>query len=771
MGNVTQMKSPVSSLCQLLPSRFNPRHWLPALTVAAWAAASLTSVAVNVWVTTGDKSQLLAQKSDLAFLPGTGSGGTAISVNPAIRFQMVSGFGAAMTDSSAWLLQNELTSAQRDKLMRQLFSQEAGIGLNYLRVPMGASDFTASGFYTYNDNPPGGTDAQQQHFSIAHDQAYIIPRLLNAKQLNPALKLMASPWSAPAWMKTNHSLLGGSLATQWEASYAIYLKKMVEAYDEAGLPFDTFSIQNEPQHAANYPSMLMGAAQQTSFIKNHLGPLLTAEGIKTKLLAYDHNWDTPEYPIEILNDGGAKQYVAGSAFHAYAGNVSAQSTVHNAHPDKDIYFTEISGGAWAANFADNLVWNYQNIIIGGTRNWAKTALLWNLALDQNSNPHQGGCADCRGVVTINNSTGGVTFNEEFYVLGQVTEAVLPNAVRISSTTTNAVNTVAFLNPDGSHALIALNPNSAAASFRVVQGGQHFSYQLPGKSVATFLWRAEGADFDNGAFDDGGFHLGGGSLDAWTVFGNSTGNVSASDDARLSGDKSLKLYGQSSGSPNVSGVSQGITVAAGDLVHADLAALVRSDESLAGANNAAQIKIEFYDQYGAIHASPNFIGEVQVVIANATSPTDAWTSHELAAIAPAGAVEARLILQFIQSDDQPGAVHIDNVTFDRSLVGDFDGDGLVDDADLSIWQNDFGMAGNLPADGDLDGDVDGADFLLWQQNLGASDAVTSATAVLEPTTWAMLLGGSLAQRGWRRYRGVGVHVDNKNTACRTVASGL
>jgi glucosylceramidase len=704
-----------------------------------------------VWVTTGDKSQLLKQQSDLVFQPGQGAGGTAISVNSAITFQSVSGFGAAMTDSSAWLLQNKMTAAQRDKLMRQLFSRDGGIGLNYLRVPMGASDFTASGFYTYNDNPPGGTDAEQQHFSIAHDQAYIIPRLQQAKELNPALKLMASPWSAPAWMKTNHSLLGGSLAPQWEASYAVYLKKMLEAYEDAGLGFDTFSIQNEPQHAANYPSMLMTAAQQKSFIKNHLGPLLSAEGISTKLLAYDHNWDTPEYPIEVLNDAGARQYVAGSAFHAYDGNVSAQTTVHNAHPDKDIYFTEITGFGGAPNFAENLVWNYQNIIIGGTRNWAKTALLWNLALDQNSNPHQGGCSDCRGVVTINNSTGAVTYNEEFYVLGQVTEAVQSNAVRISSTTTGAVNTVAFLNPDGSQALIALNPSSAATSFRVIQGGQHFTYQLPGKSVATFLWSAQGADFDNGAFDDGGFHLGGGSLDAWAVFGNSAGNVSAANDVVLSGDRSLKLFGQSNGLPNVSGVSQGITVAAGDRVHANLSALVRSGESLDGTDNAAQMKIEFYEQYGAVYGSPSFIEEVQVIVADATSPTDAWTPHAIAAMAPEGAVEARLVLQFMQSGDQPGAVHIDNVSFARSLPGDFDGDGLVGDEDFALWEDNFGMSGDFPTDGDLNGHVDGADFLLWQRNFSQGNAVTSATIVLEPTTWAMLLGGTLAGPGWRKDR--------------------
>ena len=249
--------------------------------------------------------------------------------------------------------------------------------------------------------------------------------------------------------------------------------------------------------------------------------------------------------------------------------MSAQTTVHNAHPDKDIYFTEITGGDWATNFADNLVWNLQNIIIGNTRNWGKNAILWNVALDQNNDPHLNGCSDCRGVVTINNTTGSVTFNEEFYVLGQVTKAVQPGAIRVNSTSNSTLNTVAFLNPDGSRVLIALNPNSSTATARVYENGQHLSYQIPGKSVATFLWDDTGADFDNGGFDDGGFQFGGGSLDAWTRFGDTTGNVSAQAEAVLTGDKSLKLFGQFNGSANTSGVSQGITVEAGDELTASL----------------------------------------------------------------------------------------------------------------------------------------------------------------------------------------------------------
>lgn len=211
--------------------------------------------AVDVWVTTGSKSQLLEQQTDVLFQSGPGSGGTVITVTPTTTFQTIEGFGAALTDSSAWLIQNELTQPQRDKLMRQLYSPTGGIGLNYMRVPLGASDFTASGYYTYNDNPPGGTDEFQQHFSVAHDEAYIIPQLQQAHALNPDLKLMVSPWTAPAWMKTNSSLTGGSLAQQWEGAYARYLAKSIQAYEDAGLPVDTLSVQNEPLHTSNYSTL------------------------------------------------------------------------------------------------------------------------------------------------------------------------------------------------------------------------------------------------------------------------------------------------------------------------------------------------------------------------------------------------------------------------------------------------------------------------------------------------------------------------------------
>jgi len=490
------------------------------LSLILTAGVSPSLAAVEVWLTRGNQTQLLSQQSDVSFNPGSGSHSTKIQIDSAVSYQTMDGFGAAMTDSSAWLIQNEMNATQRTNLMSQLFSPTSGIGISYLRVPMGASDLSLNP-YTYNDQPGNQTDPDQSDFSINHDQAYIIPTLQQAKALNPQLQMMASPWSAPAWMKNNNSLIGGSLKSQYYGSYADYFVKFFQGYEAAGLPFDTLTVQNEPQHDGNHPSMTMTTFQQSTFIGDHLGPALETAGIDTKIIAFDHNWDNWNYPVTVMNDPEAGQYTTGAAFHAYAGTVDQQSNFHDFFPDKDIYFTEISGGDWATNFSDNLTWYMRNIIIGSTRNWAKTALFWNIALDQNNGPRlDGGCNGCRGVVTIDTGNGSVELNEEFYSIAHASKFVKPGAVRIDSDTIdNVIETVGFLNPDGSRVLIALNPSSFSRSFDVLEDGEAFSYQLSAKSVATFVW--DGAVPLAGDLDGDGFV---GIDDLNLVLGNWNQNV-------------------------------------------------------------------------------------------------------------------------------------------------------------------------------------------------------------------------------------------------------
>ncbi|MFP7299925.1 carbohydrate-binding protein [Neobacillus niacini] len=449
---------------------------------------------VQVWLTTANQSKLLSREPDLNFETNSAPNETTINVNEKIQYQKMKGFGASMTDSSAWLIENKLTTSQRDNLMKGLFDHEKGIGISYVRLPMGATDFSLDN-YTYNDLPEGQTDPEMNNFSIKYARSYIIPALQKAKAINPELKIMGTPWSAPAWMKTTGTLNKGKLKEDAYQAYALYFKKFIEAYEKEGLPIDAITVQNEPHHETpGYPSMRMEASEQANFIKNHLGPVFEENNVDTKIIAWDHNWDEYDYPIEVLNDPEAKKYIAGSAFHGYAGNVQNQQYVKDAHPEKDIYFTESSGGEWATDFGGNLQWDLQNLIIGATRNWAKTVLKWNIALDESFGPTNGGCSNCRGIVTIDQETGKVTKNVEYYAFGHASKFVMPGAHRIASNTfgDGNIENVAFKNPDGSKVLIALNSSKKMKDFKVRSGKNSFSYTLPAGAAATFVWSKQQA---------------------------------------------------------------------------------------------------------------------------------------------------------------------------------------------------------------------------------------------------------------------------------------
>ncbi len=442
-----------------------------------------------VWVTSGNRNRLLNQESDIVIYEGEQTDLPNISIDFDDLLQEMEGFGAALTGSSAWLINRQMSAAQRQQLLIDLFHPENGIGISYLRLPMGASDFSLSN-YTYNDLLPGQTDPELEFFSIASDRQDIIPVLKRILEINPEIKLMGSPWSAPAWMKTSGSLMGGSFKQQWYDAYALYFVKFINAYADEGITIDAISVQNEPLHeTSGYPSMRMEAAEQNVFIRDHLGPLFSQQNISTKIIVYDHNWDRPDYPILILDDPVTRNFVAGSAFHAYAGNVTAMSQVHALHPDKGLYFTEISGGGWATDFSDNLKWKMSNIFIGTANNWSKNALLWNLALDQDDGPTNGGCQNCRGVVTIMPG-GGVEKNEEFYAMAHMSKFVKPGAHRVGSTSfasSDNLESVAFLNPDGTRVLVVLNSNNSQKAFAVRFDDLIFEYRLEGNSVASILW--------------------------------------------------------------------------------------------------------------------------------------------------------------------------------------------------------------------------------------------------------------------------------------------
>jgi glucosylceramidase len=428
----------------------------------------------------------------ISFAAGGNSSGLVITVDSGTQYQQMDGFGGSLTDSSAWLIWNKLSPAQQSGLMQELFSPSSGIGISFLRQPMGATDFSANGNYSYDDMPLGQTDPSLTNFSIAHDSAYIIPLVKQGLSINPNMKVVALPWSPPAWMKLSGTMNGGNMNTAYFPSLAQYFVDFVQAYQQQGIPIYALSVQNEPLYStAGYPSEYLTASDESTFIANDLGPALSTAGLgKVKILAYEHNWDNTAYPESVLGSSAA-QYVSGTSFHCYAGDPSAQSTVKTAFPAQDIWFTECSG-ITSTTFAGDLVWNAEHLLIGAPRNWARSVALWNLALDQDSGPKNGTCSNCRGVVTIDDSVtpANIIFNVEYYILGHLGKFVVPGAHRIDSNTfgVGSIEDVAFQNPDGSIVLLVLNSASSAGAFTVTCKGQSFNYTLPKGAVATFSWK-------------------------------------------------------------------------------------------------------------------------------------------------------------------------------------------------------------------------------------------------------------------------------------------
>jgi glucosylceramidase len=412
-----------------------------------------------------------------------------ITVDDAVRYQQIDGFGASLTDASAWLLAHKLTDAQRKDALEMLFSPTKGIGLSMLRQPMGSSDFAAVDDYSYDDLPAGQTDPSLAHFSIDRDRQYIIPILREALALNPKLKIVASPWSPPGWMKTSGSMTYGGLLPSSYAPLANYFVRYVKAYEAAGVPIYAITMQNEPLHVPHdYPGMDMMPQEQIAFLRDHLGPAFRDAGLKQKIMVFDHNWDLIDYPITVLSDAQAAAFAAGIAIHCYGGSVTAQTELHNRFPNKDIWLTECSGGDWVKS---RPLEQPARLVIGATRNWAKSVILWNLALDQNHNPHVGGCNDCRGVITVDHSTAPtkVVPTPDFTALGHASKFVTPGAERIDSNSfeQGSLEDVAFRNPDGSIVLIVLNSGGQTTAFNIAWKKKYASYKLNPGAVATFRW--------------------------------------------------------------------------------------------------------------------------------------------------------------------------------------------------------------------------------------------------------------------------------------------
>jgi glucosylceramidase len=415
------------------------------------------------------------------------AGAAAIVIDPSTTFQEIEGFGASLTDSSAWLIHEFLTAAERQAVLTDLFDPEEGIGLSYLRQPMGASDFRLQE-YSYDDLPAGvSTDYNLNYFSIAYDENYIIPTLQEILAINPHVRIMGSPWSPPTWMKDSGLVGSGHLKSNVYGTYANYFVKYIQAYAAHGIPIDAVTLQNEPYYEpGSYGGCRMEPADQIKLVKE-MGPAFESHTISTKILVWDHNWDNPGYPIAVLNDAVARGYIDGVAWHHYGGDVSAQTEVHNAWPDKDAYFTEGSDGTWNDGGFDSDLIRNGVFMVDTLRHWAKTIIKWNLALDENNGPKiAGGCDTCYGVITINQQNRQVSPRPHYYALGHASKFLRPGAVRIASGEGN-VRTVAFKNTDGSIVLYAVNPKTSGDTLKLEWNGQWVVCDIAARSIMTFRW--------------------------------------------------------------------------------------------------------------------------------------------------------------------------------------------------------------------------------------------------------------------------------------------
>ncbi|MEO7766579.1 MAG: glycoside hydrolase family 30 beta sandwich domain-containing protein [Ferruginibacter sp.] len=438
---------------------------------------------VDFWLTKGDGSVLLAKQPDVLSFGSVASTNTFIDVDSTQTFQTVDGFGYTLTGGSAYVI-NRMSAVEKAALLNELFGNASNsIGISYLRISIGASDLNAAVF-SYDDMPAGQMDITLANFTLAPDKADVIPLLKEILLINPAIKILATPWSPPVWMKDNGSSTGGSLQPIYYDVYAKYFVKYIQQMKAEGIAIDAICPQNEPLNPSNNPSLLMTAAQQSSFIKNNLGPAFQAAVITTKIIAYDHNCDRPDYPIDVLNDAAARTYIDGSAFHLYAGDIAALSQVHTLFPNKNVYFTEQFTSS-TGDFGGDLKWHIKNVLAGSMRNWSRIALEWNLANDPAFGPHTpGGCNTCKGALTIGTT---VTRNVAYYIIAHASKFVPAGSVRIGSNITSTLQNVAFKTPAGKKVLIVENDGTALETFNIRFNSKWTSATLAAGAVATYVW--------------------------------------------------------------------------------------------------------------------------------------------------------------------------------------------------------------------------------------------------------------------------------------------
>ena len=445
--------------------------------------------AVELWLTTADRSAVLAAQPPLPLQASPAApGASTIAIDDSKPMQSIDGFGFAMTGGSAQLLMRMDPTARHAEL-EKIFGHKAGqAGVSYLRVSIGASDMNDH-VYTYDDMPAGQNDSTLTHFSLAEDEKDVLPVLKEVLSIAPSLSILASPWTAPSWMKTNELPKGGTLKPESYAAYANYLLRYLKEMQARGIHITALTMQNEPLNPKNTPSMVLDASQEKLLLRDHLGPALRTAGLSPKVILFDHNCNHPDYPLAILDDAKARGFADGAGFHLYEGDISAMSEVHRAFREKNLYFTEqMVVEHTMSGVLEPVAMPVSVVLIGAMRNWSRNVLLWNLAADPSFGPHtpDGGCPVCQGALTIDGNKVGE--NIAFYTIEHASRFVPPDSVRLDSTQPDPeLANVAWRTPQGKHVLLIANTGREAKHFTVTANNSGFATELLAGSVGTFVW--------------------------------------------------------------------------------------------------------------------------------------------------------------------------------------------------------------------------------------------------------------------------------------------
>ena len=470
---------------------------------------------IQGWVTKADRSALLQPLANtISFKNKPQDLSDVIMVDPSLSYQSLDGFGFALTGGSAELL-TKMDQAERSKILQELFGKgNNDISISYIRLTIGASDLN-SFVFSYVDLKDGDTDFKLKKFSLSQDLKDVVPVMKEILAINPNIEIMASPWSAPTWMKTNNHIHGGKLKPDCYEVYAQYFVKYIQAMKKEGIDIHAVTIQNEPMNSGNTPSMSWFVNEQADFVKNHLGPAFKAHQLSTKIIVFDHNTDRPDFPLAIYNDPDAAQYVDGAGFHNYRGNMESMSLVHLARPDKNIYFTEQMLTENPESQEIKIAAASNRLIVGPLQNWSRNIILWNLAADPQNDPHtdNGGCPFCQGAITLDGNE--VRRNIAYYTIGHVSKFVAPGSSRIYTTTPGAASVrlyqdeqrpdvyrtaliensdvlpnVAFSTPEGGIVLLVVNNSWDKTSFQIQYRGRYAKIELAPGSVGTYIWKEQ-----------------------------------------------------------------------------------------------------------------------------------------------------------------------------------------------------------------------------------------------------------------------------------------